>query len=78
MNEKTVKQKLWEKLTSRKFWAAMLAAGFSAVFVLLGDRLGAQETQALHCGVNALIAYVFGEGVVDLARIVSDSFGKTE
>lgn len=78
MNEKNVKQQLVEKLTSRKFWAAVLAAAGAVACALLGERLNAQETEVLRCGVSALIAYIFGEGAIDLARIVAEAFGKKE
>ena len=66
-NSKTVKQILLEKLTSRKFWAAILAAAGALVCALIGDTLGGEELNALRCGVSALVAYIFGEGAVDLA-----------
>lgn len=75
--EKTVKQKLLEKLTSRKFWAAVLAALGALVCALVGDTLGGEELDALRCGVTALVAYIFGEGAVDLARVIRES-GKKE
>lgn len=78
MNEKSVKQQLVEKLTSRKFWAAVLAAVIAVGCVVLGDRLESEEMEALRCGVTALIAYIFGEGAIDLSRIMSDAFGKKE
>lgn len=73
---KTVKRQLAEKLTSRKFWAAILAAAGAVVCALMGERMNGEEMEALRCGVTALIAYIFGEGAIDLARIVTDAFGK--
>ncbi len=65
-----------QKLCSRKLWAAVLAAVFAAVAVLLGDTLEAEAVEVLKTGIYGLIAYIFGEGVVDAARELDKS--KTE
>ncbi len=69
---------LTEKLTSRKFWAAILAAAGALVCALIGDQLGGEELDALRCGVSALVAYIFGEGAVDLARVITEACEKKE
>ncbi len=69
-NEKS-KLHLREKLTSRKFWAAILAAVGALICALIGDGLSGETVSALRCGVSALIAYIFGEGAVDLARVLT-------
>ncbi len=65
------KVNLKEKLTSRKFWAAILAAAGALVCALIGDGLSGETVDSLRCGVSALIAYIFGEGAVDLARVLT-------
>ena len=57
-----------QKLTSRKFWAA--AVGFStAILVAFGvDDLTIEQVTALITGAAVLIAYIFGEGMVDAKR----------
>ena len=67
--QKTVNLK--EKLSSRKFWAAVLAAAGALICAIIGDSLTAETVASLRCGVSALIAYIFGEGAVDLARILT-------
>lgn len=62
---------LKEKLTSRKFWAAILAAAVAVLCALIGDSLTEETVASLRCGVSALIAYIFGEGAVDLARVLT-------
>lgn len=70
------KNQTWkEKLTSRKFWAAILAAAGAIVCALFGEELATDTVAALQCGTNALIAYIFGEGAIDLARIITEAFG---
>ena len=56
------------KLSSRKFWAAVV--GFvTAIMVAFGmDALTIEQVVALVTGASVLIAYIFGEGMVDAAR----------
>lgn len=56
------------KLTSRKFWAALVAV-IMAVCVIFGiDDITAEQITGLVMAVGALIAYILGEGFVDAAR----------
>lgn len=56
------------KLTSRKFWAALVAV-IMAVCVIFGvDDITTEQITALVMAVGALIAYILGEGFVDAAR----------
>ena len=58
-----------QKLTSRKFWAAII--GFAtAVMVVFGvNDLTIKQVVALIAAVSTLIAYIIGEGMVDSARV---------
>lgn len=60
--------KLKEKLSSRKLWAALTAAGIALAAALAGDALTPEVVDALQCAAAAAIAYIFGEGAVDTAR----------
>ena len=62
-----------QKLTSRKFWAAVV--GFvTAVMVALGyNELTIEQVIAIITASSTLIAYIIGEGMVDAARIKSDA-----
>ena len=57
------------KLTSRKFWAAII--GFvTAILVAFGvDTPTIEQVVALIAAVSTLIAYIIGEGMVDSARV---------
>jgi uncharacterized membrane protein len=69
----------WEqKLTSRKFWAAII--GFvTALLVALGiDNLTIEQVIALITASSTLIAYIVGEGMVDAARIEAQAGLKNE
>lgn len=58
-----------QKLTSRKFWAALI--GFiTALLIAFGvDNLTIEQVVALITAASTLIAYIIGEGIVDAARI---------
>ncbi len=62
-----------QKLSSRKLWAAILAAGFAVAVALFGEELDAETVDVLKTGIYGLIAYIFGEGVVDAARVLGQS-----
>ncbi len=57
------------KLTSRKFWAAII--GFvTALLVAFGvNDLTIEQVIAIITAASTLIAYIIGEGMVDAARL---------
>ena len=57
------------KLTSRKFWLAVI--GFvTAVMVALNiDKMTAEQVAAIISAMGTLIAYIIGEGMTDAAHI---------
>lgn len=62
-----------QKLTSRKFWAAVI--GFiTALMVAFGvNDLTIEQVVAMITAASTLIAYIIGEGMVDAARINSST-----
>lgn len=54
-----------QKLTSRKFWAAIIAVVMSVMTLMNVDSMTQTHVEALGWGVAALIAYIIGEGLVD-------------
>lgn len=58
-----------QKLTSRKFWAAVV--GFiTAIMVSFNvDNMTIEQVTGLVSATAVLIAYIIGEGMVDSARI---------
>ena len=66
-------EKLKQKLSSRKLWAAVIAVIVVLAVSLLGEELTPEIVSALECVVGAAIAYIFGEGAVDIARIVAEA-----
>lgn len=67
---------LKQKLASRKLWAAILAAAAAVVAALFGDQLTPEIVDAVEAVVKVAIAYIFGEGAVDIGRIVADAIKK--
>lgn len=62
-----------QKLTSRKFWAAVI--GFvTAMMVAFGvNDLTVEQVVAIITAASTLIAYIIGEGMVDAARINNEN-----
>ena len=58
-----------QKLTSRKFWAAITGFATSIMIVFGVDELAIEQVVALIGSMSVLIAYIVGEGLVDSARI---------
>jgi len=67
-----------QKLTSRKFWAAVI--GFvTALMVAFGvDDLTIEQIIGLITAASTLIAYIIGEGMVDVARLNAEASTKNE
>ncbi len=67
-----------QKLTSRKFWAAV--AGFvTALLVLFGlDNMTIEKVIAVISTMSVLIAYIIGEGLVDSSRIKKELQNENE
>lgn len=69
----------WEqKLTSRKFWAAIIGFVTSIMVVFGVNDLTIEQVVALITAASTLIAYIIGEGMVDAARIVAETESKNE
>lgn len=65
-----------QKLTSRKFWAAVI--GFvTAILMAFGvNDLTIEQIVALITAASTLIAYIIGEGMVDAARLKNEGKGE--
>ena len=68
-------EKIKQKLASRKLWAAILAGAAALIAALCGEELSPETVSALRCAVTAAVAYIFGEGAVDAARLLAAAFG---
>ena len=69
-------EKLKQKLSSRKLWAAIIAVIVVLAVILLGEELTPETVAALECVVGAAMAYIFGEGAVDVARVIAEAVKK--
>ena len=61
-----------QKLTSRKFWAAIVAVIVSLCVLFGVPNVTQEQITALIMAVGGLIAYILGEGFVDAARLKAE------
>ena len=57
-----------QKLTSRKFWAAIITFVTSILVAFNVPDLTIEQVSAVIMGGAGMIAYIVGEGLVDAAR----------
>ena len=66
MNEKID----WKrKLTSSKFWVAVIGFETAVMVALHIDQMTAEQVAAIISAMGTLIAYIIGEGLTDAAHI---------
>lgn len=58
-----------QKLTSRKFWAAIVGFITTILVVFNVDAMTTEQVVAMITSAGVLIAYIVGEGMVDAARL---------
>lgn len=58
-----------QKLTSRKFWAALITFITSILIAFGVPDLTIEQVVAVISAGSVMIAYIIGEGMVDAARI---------
>ena len=61
-----------QKLTSRKFWAAIIAVVTTVLVAFNVSNLTIEQVVAVITAASVLIAYIVGEGLVDAARIKAE------
>ncbi len=66
-------EKLKQKLSSRKLWAAVASALLCVIAAFYGEELTPEVVEVLKYAVAAGVTYIFGEGIVDVARQVADA-----
>ena len=62
-----------QKLTSRKFWAAVTGFVTAILVAFKVDELTIEQVVSVISASAILIAYIIGEGMVDATRIGSQS-----
>lgn len=62
-----------QKLSSRKLWCALISAVLGVVIAIFGEELPADTVDLIEKGIYAMIAYIFGESVVDAVRVNGDA-----
>jgi uncharacterized membrane protein len=58
-----------QKLTSRKFWAAVTGFVTAILMAFKIDKMTIEQVIAIISASSVLIAYIIGEGIVDAARV---------
>lgn len=61
-----------QKLTSRKFWAAIIAVVVALCAVFGVNELTTEQVQTLIMAFGTLVAYIIGEGLVDAKRVEAE------
>lgn len=67
-----------QKLTSRKFWAAIIGFVTAILVVFKVDELTIEQVVSVISACSVLIAYIIGEGMVDSSRIGSKESERDE
>lgn len=62
-----------QKLTSRKFWAAVITFVTSLLVAFGVSDLTIEQVIAVISAGSVMIAYIIGEGLVDAARVEKDN-----
>lgn len=58
-----------QKLTSRKFWAAVVGFVTTILVALNYAEMQVEQVAAVISATSVLIAYIIGEGMVDAKRV---------
>lgn len=73
MNEKID----WKrKLTSRKFWVAIIGFTTTVMIALNIDKMTVEQVAAIISAMGTLVAYIIGEGLTDAAHIKNGKEGE--
>lgn len=67
-----------QKLTSRKFWAAVITFVTSLLVAFGVPDLTVEQVIAVISAGSVMIAYIIGEGLVDAARVEKDNNNESE
>ena len=62
-----------QKLTSRKFWAAVVTFATTVLVAFGVPDITIEQVTAVITAGAAMIAYIIGEGLVDAARLKSET-----
>ena len=67
-----------QKLTSRKFWAAIIGFVTAILIAFNVDSLTIEQVTAIISAFGTLTAYIIGESVVDAKRITTNDESEDE
>ena len=69
-----MKNTLIRKLTSRKFWVAIVGFATAVVTVFNVEQITAEQVDLLVMAFGTLIAYILGEGFADCANTKATTY----
>ena len=64
------------KLTSRKFWLAVIGFVTALLVAFNVDKLTIEQVVAIISALGTLVAYIIGEGMTDAAHIKNEKEGE--
>lgn len=67
-----------QKLTSRKFWCAVIGFITTILTAFKVNEMTIEQVTAVISATAVLIAYIIGEGMVDVARVKNENGEKSE
>lgn len=73
-----MKEQIIRKLTSRKLWLAVTTLITGLILAFGGNSDTAQTVSGCIMSLGSVIAYIFGEGLVDSARIAESNNNKED
>ena len=66
------------KLTSRKFWVAIIGFVTTVMIALNIDKMTVEQVAAIISAMGTLVAYIIGEGRTDAAHIKNENEKEVE
>lgn len=67
-----------QKLTSRKFWCAVIGFVTAVLTAFKVNEMTIEQVTAVISATAVLVAYIIGEGMVDVTRVKSENADKAE
>jgi hypothetical protein len=68
-----MKETIIRKLTSRKFWVAVVGFVTAIIMVFKVESITAEQADILVMAFGTLMAYILGEGFTDIAHTRTDT-----
>ena len=77
-NDEEIKVDWRRKLTSRKFWVAIIGFSTAMLTVLNVNSLTIEQVAAIISALGTLVSYIISEGMTDIAELNGNDRKKTK